>query len=133
MIKHFSYQQHELILYDDEIKINKLCEQCMKLIISTPFYTCVQCNFFIHTQCTKLPTKIKQHPLSDFYMLTLLPRAPIKSVCSFVIFVLVITVVSPTIVLNLACFRHSLTFNAVQFRKRLNTKVISFTFLYIQR
>lgn len=52
----------------------------MKLIISTPFHTCVQCDFFIHTQCTKLPTRIMQHPLSDFYTLKLLPWAPTKSV-----------------------------------------------------
>ncbi|XP_059442036.1 uncharacterized protein LOC132174391 [Corylus avellana] len=78
-IQHFSHQQHKLIIYSGEIKNDMLCQGCMELIISAPFYGCVECNFFIHTRCTKLPTRIEQHRLDLFHTLTLLPRASTKS------------------------------------------------------
>jgi hypothetical protein len=127
-IQHFSHQQHKLILCNDEVKDDKLCEGCMEFIISVPFYSCAQCKFFLHTRCAELPTRIEQHRLHDFHTLTLLPRASNKSGVSFCDI----------------CSRHHrgftykcdtcwdgakpLTFNAVQFRKPLNTKVISISF-----
>jgi hypothetical protein len=129
-IKHFSHDDHQLklILCDDEVKDGKLCEGCTDFIISAPFYSCAQCQFFLHTRCAELPTTIEQYRLLYFCTLTLLPRhLPIVG-CSFAIFVLAIIMASPTIVLNLFGFGGSLTFNAVQFRKRLNTKVINITF-----
>jgi hypothetical protein len=78
-IEHFSHQQHKLILCYDRVNDDKICEGCKELIISVPFYSCMQCNFFIHTRCTKLPTRIEQHRLHHFHPLTLLPRAPTKS------------------------------------------------------
>ena len=65
-IKHFSHQ-HDLKL-TDEIPNNTKCNECVQFILS-PFYSCIQCNFFPHTSCTKLP-KIKQHPLHS-HLLTL--------------------------------------------------------------
>ncbi|XP_059442048.1 uncharacterized protein LOC132174403 [Corylus avellana] len=82
-IQHFSHEDHKLILCDDEIKDDKLCQGCTELIISVPFYSCAQCNFFLHTRCTKLPRTIKQHRLSNFHTLTLLPQAPTKSAVFF--------------------------------------------------
>jgi hypothetical protein len=78
-IQHFSHQQHKLILCDDEVKDDKLCEGCMEFIISVPFYKCAECDFFLHTRCTKLPTRIEQHRLHNFHTLTLLQQAPNKS------------------------------------------------------
>jgi len=55
-IEHFSHQ-HNLILIDkvdDDLK----CEGCM-LPISTPFYRCARCNFFLDKTCIELPRKKK--------------------------------------------------------------------------
>lgn len=41
-IQHFSHQQDKLILYDDEIKDDKLCQGCMELLILATFYGCAQ-------------------------------------------------------------------------------------------
>ena len=51
----------------------------MEFIISVPFYKCAECDFFLHTRCTKLPTRIEQHRLHYFHTLTLLQQAPNKS------------------------------------------------------
>jgi hypothetical protein len=74
-IKHFSHQ-HDLIINYEEVKIDKLCDGCMQLI-SPPFYSCIQCNFFLHNICAKLPTKAT-HPLVSFPM-TLLSHAPFSN------------------------------------------------------
>ena len=78
-IQHFSHLQHKLILYDGEIKDDKLCQGCTELIISVPFYSCAGCNFFLHTRCTKLPNRIEQHRLHDFHTLTLISQANTKN------------------------------------------------------
>jgi hypothetical protein len=78
-IQHFSHLQHKLILCDGEIKDDKLCQGCTELIISVLLYNCAQCNFFLHTQCTKLPNRIEQHRLHDFHMLTLISQATTKN------------------------------------------------------
>ena len=60
-IKHFSHE-HELKLTDDEVPNNKICDGCVRAILTPSFYSCVDCSFFLHISCTKLP-KIKQYPL----------------------------------------------------------------------
>ncbi|XP_059446467.1 uncharacterized protein LOC132178015 [Corylus avellana] len=66
-IKHFSHDQHHLILSNEELMGDKLCDGCMKLI-STPFYSCTQCNFFLHIRCAQLPKRKRyqhhDHPLT---------------------------------------------------------------------
>ncbi|KAL9336232.1 hypothetical protein Peur_070720 [Populus x canadensis] len=55
-IEHFSHQ-HNLILIDkvdDDLK----CDACM-LPISTPFYSCASCNFFLDKTCIELPRRKK--------------------------------------------------------------------------
>jgi len=55
-IEHFSHQ-HNLILIDkvdDDLK----CDGCM-LPISTPFYSCASCNFFLDKTCIELPRRKK--------------------------------------------------------------------------
>jgi hypothetical protein len=47
-IEHFNHQQHKLIICYDQVNDDKLYEGCKELIISIPFYSCMQCNFFIH-------------------------------------------------------------------------------------
>ena len=59
-IKHFSHK-HDLKLID-EVPNNKICDGCVRAILTPSFYNCVDCIFFLHISCTKLP-KIKQHPL----------------------------------------------------------------------
>jgi hypothetical protein len=77
-IQHFSHQD-ELILCNDEIKDDKLCQGCMEFIISVPFYSCAHCNFFLHTRCAKLPTKIEQYRYHYFHTLTLLSQVNTRS------------------------------------------------------
>jgi hypothetical protein len=36
------------------------CEGCIHMIFDALFYACVQCNFFLHNRCDKLPLKIKR-------------------------------------------------------------------------
>ena len=61
-IKHFSHE-HQLKL-TDEVPNNKICNGCVRAILSPSFYSCVEsdCSFFLHISCTKLP-KIKRHPI----------------------------------------------------------------------
>ncbi|XP_041011236.1 uncharacterized protein LOC121255004 [Juglans microcarpa x Juglans regia] len=75
-IKHFSHE-HKLIISKKELEDDKICEGCM-LSISPPFYSCEQCNFFLHRSCTKLLPK-KQQSLFHGHPLTLLSQAPSPS------------------------------------------------------
>ena len=52
-IQHFS-NQHELFLSNKELMNDKVCDGCTGLI-STPFYSCIQCEFFIRSRCAQLP------------------------------------------------------------------------------
>ncbi|GKV51412.1 hypothetical protein SLEP1_g58074 [Rubroshorea leprosula] len=68
-IKHFSHK-HNLILGDDGVEDGQSCEGCMRSI-STSFYYCAQCNFFLCNCCVhKLPKKggimcIRCHEILD--------------------------------------------------------------------
>ncbi|XP_052886008.1 uncharacterized protein LOC108484974 isoform X2 [Gossypium arboreum] len=58
-IQHFTHQ-HYLGLADKmEEEIDRKCDGCM-LSISTLFYYCSECPFFLHKTCVELP-RIKQH------------------------------------------------------------------------
>jgi hypothetical protein len=52
---------------------DELCDGCMELI-STPFYSCMQCNFFLHVRCAQLPRN-KRHLLHQ-HQLTLTSHGP---------------------------------------------------------
>lgn len=69
--------QHNLVLSDEEFTDHKLCDGCMGLISSASFYSCMHCNFFLHTACAQLPRK-KRHPCHQ-HTLTLLSRATSES------------------------------------------------------
>ncbi|GKU97259.1 hypothetical protein SLEP1_g10428 [Rubroshorea leprosula] len=57
-IKHFSHK-HNLILSDDGVEDGQSCEGCMRSI-STSFYYCAQCNFFLCNCCVhKLPKEVR--------------------------------------------------------------------------
>ncbi|MFQ6644065.1 hypothetical protein Gotur_017504 [Gossypium turneri] len=53
-IKHLNHQ-HNLVLSDD-YEGYKVCDGCM-LSISTLFYYCSQCEFFLHKSCAEAPKK----------------------------------------------------------------------------
>ncbi|KAG8490284.1 hypothetical protein CXB51_015950 [Gossypium anomalum] len=58
-IEHFSHQ-HCLVLADKmEEEIDQKCDGCV-LSVSTLFYYCSECPFFLHKTCAELP-RIKQH------------------------------------------------------------------------
>lgn len=71
-IRHFSHQ-HDLIFNKEELTDDKLCDGCMGLI-STPFYSCTECSFLLHSRCARLPRKkrLELHP----HQLTLISQAP---------------------------------------------------------
>ncbi|CAK9145155.1 unnamed protein product [Ilex paraguariensis] len=65
-ITHWSHEQHPLILFnvqnshemmDDII----LCNCCVQAI-SIPFYSCEECNYFLHLYCANLPRELR-HPI----------------------------------------------------------------------
>lgn len=56
-ISHSSHQ-HNLVLREDNVD-GKLCEACISLIISAPYYHCSNCDFFLHKSCAELPKKKK--------------------------------------------------------------------------
>ncbi|GLU11019.1 hypothetical protein SLE2022_277910 [Rubroshorea leprosula] len=57
-IKHFSHK-HNLILSDDGVEDGQSCDGCMRSI-STSFYHCAQCNFFLCKCCVhELPEKVR--------------------------------------------------------------------------
>ncbi|XP_039010364.1 uncharacterized protein LOC120139101 [Hibiscus syriacus] len=67
-IKH-AYHDHNLTLtFTGEINDDNQCDGCM-LPISTPFYSCDQCKFFLHKDCAELP-RTMQHPFHK-HLLTL--------------------------------------------------------------
>ena len=70
-IQHFSHE-HDLKLLDDAVLNHEKCNGCVRTIFST-FYGCVNCRFFLHESCAKLPKK-KQHPLHQ-HLLTLFPKS----------------------------------------------------------
>ncbi|XP_050267190.1 uncharacterized protein LOC126711013 [Quercus robur] len=70
-IAHFSHN-HDL-KFTHEVLSNEKCDGCVQAILS-PFYSCVNCSFFLHESCAKLP-KRKRHPLHR-HSLTLFPTEP---------------------------------------------------------
>ncbi|GLT56536.1 hypothetical protein SLA2020_295710 [Shorea laevis] len=64
-IKHFSHK-HNLILSDDGVEDGQSCEGCMRSI-STSFYYCAQCNFFLCNCCVhELPKKVRHWTCRHF-------------------------------------------------------------------
>ncbi|KAE8702978.1 Pentatricopeptide repeat superfamily protein [Hibiscus syriacus] len=67
-IKH-AYHVHNLTLtFRGEINNDSQCDGCMRPI-STPFYSCDQCKFFLHKDCAELPRTMR-HPFHK-HLLTL--------------------------------------------------------------
>ncbi|KAM7530117.1 hypothetical protein LguiB_033527 [Lonicera macranthoides] len=64
ILTHFSHD-HPLILFNnkDEMKNDEIiiCKGCLIAIISTPFYGCDQCSFFLHGSCAEVPQELR-HP-----------------------------------------------------------------------
>ncbi|GLT51381.1 hypothetical protein SLA2020_247960 [Shorea laevis] len=50
--------------------------------ISTQFYACIDCKFFLHKSCSELPLNIT-HPFHDKHPLALLAKAPYSALCDF--------------------------------------------------
>ncbi|XP_059455014.1 uncharacterized protein LOC132185231, partial [Corylus avellana] len=58
-IKHFCHE-HDLKLIDEQFEDREKCDACM-WPISTPFYSCAECKFFLHKSCVELPKKSHTH------------------------------------------------------------------------
>ncbi|XP_048132580.1 uncharacterized protein LOC115743129 isoform X2 [Rhodamnia argentea] len=72
-IGHFSHPHlltRCLIKDKEEVK----CFACTKCC-SNQYYSCDECRFFLHEECTKLPMEIKKHPLHTDHTLILGPTA----------------------------------------------------------
>ncbi|PPR86854.1 hypothetical protein GOBAR_AA33841 [Gossypium barbadense] len=78
-IKH-AYHDHNLRLtLSGEMNNDGQCDGCMRTI-STPFYSCEQCKFFLHKECAELPRN-KRHPFHK-HLLTLTNSNTVIFVCS---------------------------------------------------
>jgi hypothetical protein len=65
------------LLHDPMKKIELLCNACLRPIMSMPYYKCAQsCNFALHEWCTRLPTKVENHPGHPQHTLFLMPNVP---------------------------------------------------------
>lgn len=67
-INHWAHKDHPLVLLD-HVQLSNinttemmnrnddqvLCDCCVRPILTDPFYGCVQCKYFLHTFCAKLP------------------------------------------------------------------------------
>ncbi|XWS53839.1 hypothetical protein CRYUN_Cryun10bG0034700 [Craigia yunnanensis] len=71
MIKHFSHV-HDLMLSDKIVDDDKCCDGCM-LFISSSFFYCSRCDFFLHKSCAELPRKKVMwfHPATHAFILKL--------------------------------------------------------------
>ncbi|KAL1079855.1 hypothetical protein V6Z11_D10G247400 [Gossypium hirsutum] len=80
-IKHFSHQ-HNLVL-SDEVKDRRYCDGCSQLIL-TSFYGCLDCDFFLHKYCARLPKKKQVISLYHQDPLSLIPHCIFKcALCRF--------------------------------------------------
>ncbi|OMO64210.1 DC1 domain-containing protein [Corchorus olitorius] len=60
-IKH-AYHEHSLIMtFVGEVEQDCVCDGCMRSI-SVPFYSCKECEFFLHRLCAELP-RVKEHAI----------------------------------------------------------------------
>ncbi|CAH8305720.1 unnamed protein product [Eruca vesicaria subsp. sativa] len=88
IIQHFSHQQHYLRLDDENADFdydeNRICEACVTPIYFGNFYSCTQCDFILHEECSNLSRKI-HHPIHP-HLLTLVTqtgdRINIENTCS---------------------------------------------------
>ncbi|XP_059430252.1 uncharacterized protein LOC132163892 [Corylus avellana] len=72
VVKHLDHKHYLIISRNErEIYDRKRCEGCMQSI-TAPFYSCEQCNYFLHSTCARLPLKIR-HP-KHRHLLTLSAR-----------------------------------------------------------
>ena len=76
-------KDHQLIFVNkkiDESKDNQLCVGCAQTI-SSQFYHCAQCNFFLHEWCAELPNEL-QHILHPRHPLRLLAQEDMFFSCT---------------------------------------------------
>ncbi|PWA65792.1 zinc finger, PHD-type [Artemisia annua] len=65
------------LLHDPMKKIELLCNACLRPIMSMPYYKCAEsCNFALHEWCTRLQTKVENHPGHPQHTLFLMPNVP---------------------------------------------------------
>ncbi|KAL8236671.1 hypothetical protein R6Q59_017752 [Mikania micrantha] len=67
--------------HDPMKKIELICNGCLRPILEMPFYKCASygdqcCNFTLHEWCTRLPSKVENHPGHPKHPLFLMPNAP---------------------------------------------------------
>ncbi|OMP03975.1 Zinc finger, PHD-type [Corchorus olitorius] len=70
-IKH-AYHEHSLIMtFVGEVEQDCVCDGCMRSI-SVPFYSCKECEFFLHRLCAELP-RVKEHAIHKHNLVLLKP------------------------------------------------------------
>ncbi|KAA3481762.1 Protein kinase C-like, phorbol ester/diacylglycerol binding protein [Gossypium australe] len=74
-IKHLSHHHNLIFSYD--VEGDRYCDSCM-LFISTSFYHCTQCDFFLHKSCVELPKK-----MYNWDIFTNVPSPLISMRCGF--------------------------------------------------
>ncbi|KAL4312676.1 hypothetical protein GQ457_01G034700 [Hibiscus cannabinus] len=77
-IKHSYHDHHLTLTFSGETEGGNQCDGCMRPI-STPFYSCDRCEFFLHKDCAELPRE-KGHPFHK-HLLTLTYSPDGISIC----------------------------------------------------
>lgn len=72
-LKHFSHEEHPLILSQVQKKLT--CYGCPKKILEPKAHYCFSCDFFLHKLCAELPRQIR-HPIHFEHPLKLLKELP---------------------------------------------------------
>ncbi|MBA0575257.1 hypothetical protein Golob_023947, partial [Gossypium lobatum] len=63
-IQHPFHKEHSLVLVAEQSNegLKTYCNGCGELL-STPCYTCIDCNYHLHKQCAEAPLSLPNHPL----------------------------------------------------------------------
>ncbi|CAN4106013.1 unnamed protein product [Withania somnifera] len=80
-MQHFTHQQHTIVLHDDTINPNYLCEGCMTYGFGTRYH-CHACTFNLHEYCASCPRILSSfmHPL---HSLSLIEHDPLhERICN---------------------------------------------------
>ncbi|MBA0785511.1 hypothetical protein Gotri_027758 [Gossypium trilobum] len=64
LIQHPFHKEHSLVLVAKQSNegLKTYCNGCGELL-STPCYTCIDCNYHLHKQCAEAPLSLPNHPL----------------------------------------------------------------------
>ncbi|CAI9100023.1 OLC1v1036941C1 [Oldenlandia corymbosa var. corymbosa] len=81
---HNSHPEHPLkpitkLHHDESAGTSKSCNGCRKPLrtkAGEPYFSCEECQFFLHKRCAEMPSEIQKHPLHPKHKLALFASPP---------------------------------------------------------